>query len=193
MDYRELIRPRMSDYRFRHSCAVADQARHLATLWGENPERAFEAGMLHDICKDMPKQEQLKLLGDDGIISDDTLLRNPGLWHSIAASRYLPKLGIKDPAILSAVRYHTSARADMTLLEEIVYMADLTSADRDYDDVDHVRRLCESDLHAATLYALAYIVGDLTRQLRPISRDTWEAYNFYLALNQDPKNAMQKR
>ncbi|MBR5558728.1 MAG: bis(5'-nucleosyl)-tetraphosphatase (symmetrical) YqeK [Oscillospiraceae bacterium] len=182
MDYRELIRPRMSEYRFVHSCAVADRAKHLAEVWGADPKKAFVAGMVHDICKDMPKDDQLKYINENGIISDDVLLSNPSLWHSAAGSVFLPSVGVNDPEILSAVRYHTSARADMTLLEEIIYMADLTSADRVYDDVDYVRSLCEESLHKATLYALAYIVGDLAKQNRPISRDTWEAYNFYLNL-----------
>jgi len=180
MDYRELIKPRMSEYRFNHSCAVAERAKHLAEIWGADPHKAFVAGMVHDICKDIPKEQQLKYITENGIISDDVLLTNPSLWHSAAGSVFLPQVGIDDPEILSAVRYHTSARADMTLLEEIIYMADLTSADRVYDDVDYVRQLCEQSLHKATLYALAYIVGDLARQNRPISRDTWEAYNFYL-------------
>jgi nicotinate-nucleotide adenylyltransferase len=180
MDYRELIKPRMSEYRFNHSCAVAQRAKHLAEIWGADPEKAFVAGMVHDICKDIPKEEQLKCITENGIISDDVLLSNPSLWHSAAGSIFLPTVGVTDPEILSAVRYHTSARANMTLLEEIIYMADITSADRVYDDVDYVRQLCEESLHKATLYALAYIVGDLARQNRPISRDTWEAYNFYL-------------
>ena len=182
MDYRELIRPRMSEYRFNHSCAVAERAKHLAEVWGADPEQAFVAGMVHDICKDIPKEEQLKYITENGIISDDVLLSNPSLWHSVAGSVFLPSVGVQDPEILSAVRYHTSARANMSLLEEIIYMADLTSADRVYDDVDYVRQLCEQSLHQATLYALAYIVGDLAKQNRPISRDTWEAYNYYLDL-----------
>jgi len=182
MDYRELIRPRMSEYRFNHSCAVAERAKHLAEVWGADPEQAFVAGMVHDICKDIRKEEQLKYITENGIISDDVLLSNPSLWHSVAGSVFLPSVGVQDPEILSAVRYHTSARANMSLLEEIIYMADLTSADRVYDDVDYVRQLCEESLHQATLYALAYIVGDLAKQNRPISRDTWEAYNYYLDL-----------
>lgn len=181
MDYKELIRPRMTEHRFRHSCAVAERARHLALRWHADPEKAFVAGMVHDICKDIPKEEQLKCICENGIIPDDVLMSNPSLWHSLAGSLYLPSVGVDDPDILSAVRYHTSARADMTLLEEIIYMADLTSADRRYHDIEHVRRLCESSLHKATFYALQYIVGDLARQARPISRDTWEAYNCYRA------------
>ena len=187
MDYRELIRPRMSEYRFVHSCAVAERAKHLALRWNADPEKAFIAGMVHDICKDISKEEQLKCITENGIIPDDVLLSNPSLWHSLAGSLFLPGVGIDDPEILSAVRYHTSAKADMTLLEEIIYMADLTSADRVYDDVDYVRQLCEESLHAATFYALQYIVGDLARQNRPISKDTWEAYNFYLQKTKNEK------
>ena len=57
MDYRELIRPRMSEYRFVHSCAVAERAKHLALRWNADPEKAFVAGMVHDICKDISKEE----------------------------------------------------------------------------------------------------------------------------------------
>ena len=68
----------------------------------------------------------------------------------------------------------------MTLLEKIIYLADLTSDDRDYPDVDKVRRLAFSSLDQALLYSFVYIIGELLKKGQPICKDTYEAYNFYV-------------
>ena len=52
-------------------------------------------------------------------------------------------MGIEDEDIINAVRYHTVARAGMSRLEQIIYLADLTSAERDYPDVERMRRLSD--------------------------------------------------
>jgi len=181
MDYKALIRPLMGEKRYNHSCAVAEQARHLAEKWGADPQKAWDAGILHDICKDMPKEEQLKCIRENGIIPSDILMGSKSLWHSLAGSLYLPTVGVTDPEILSAVRYHTSGRPEMSLLEQIVYLADLTSSDRDYPDAARMRELCELSLDKATFAAMQFIIGDLASRAKLIGETTWSAYNYYLA------------
>ena len=88
-------------------------------------------------------------------------------------------MDIHDPEIIGAVRYHTTGRAGMNLLETIIYLADLTSEDREYGDVEEMRRLCREDLRGAMVHALTYIVGELTAKNRTICPDTIAACGEY--------------
>lgn len=127
------VRQRLSEKRFYHSQCVAEEAVRLAVLYGADPEKARLAGLLHDILKDTPAEEQLKILQGFGIMMNDTELANQKLWHAISGAAFLEfGLGIRDRELLSAVRCHTSGRKNMTLLEKVLFVADYISADRDY-------------------------------------------------------------
>ena len=75
------------------------------------------------------------------------------------------------------MRYHTTARAGMTQLEKLLYLADFTSADRDYDDIDVMREKVDISLEAALGYALSYTINDLVSRGKPLHLDTVNAYN----------------
>lgn len=86
-------------------------------------------------------------------------------------------LGINDPEIIDAIRYHTTAKADMSLLAKILYLADFTSADRDYEDVDVIREYVDISLKKAFIYALQYSIKDLVDLKKAVHIDTVAAYN----------------
>ena len=183
---RLIVRSRMSEPRYIHTVNVAERAADLAKIYGEDEYKAYRAGLLHDSCKDIPRNEQLALIEryePDFAVKSPEWRRSAALWHSRAAALYAEnELDERDPEILNAVRYHTSGRAGMSRFEEIIYLADLTSAERDYPDVDVVRRLADSDTGAAMLYSLKYIIGDLVSRSAPLTPETAAAYNYYLAL-----------
>lgn len=102
----------------------------------------------------------------------------PKLWHAHAGAVFIEHiLGIRDADILAAVRYHTTARAGMSRLEKVLYIADFTSADRDYPDVGEMRRQADESLEAAMEYALAYSIGELLEKRQAVHPDTLAAYN----------------
>lgn len=175
--YRDIIRGRLTPKRFVHSLAVADQAEHLAKKYGADPQKARVAGLLHDILKDTDRDSQLQILQDFDILLDTVEKKAPKLWHARAGAVFVENiLGIHDAEILDAIRYHTTGREGMSPLEVVLYLADFTSADRDYPDVDVMRRLTEEDLHAAMDYALAYTIADLREQGRDVHPDTLACY-----------------
>lgn len=179
-DYEQIIRPLMCDERFAHSKAVAREAVRLAVLYGEDPDKAYTAGILHDICKCMPSEVQLQWLQKSDIILAETLRDYPKVWHAFAAGAYLEsELSITDSDILNAVRYHTTARAGMSLLEQITYLADLTSADRTYPDVEEMRALVNRSLRDAMFAALDFICGELRRKNALICPFTYAACTEY--------------
>lgn len=174
----EIIRGRLTPARFRHSLAVAEEAERLAKKYGADPARARTAGILHDILKDAGEDAQLQIFQDFAILLDNVEQQAPKLWHARAGAVFIEKvLGVTDPDILAAVRYHTTARAGMSPLEKVLFIADFTSADRDYKDVDVMRRLADEGLSQAMLYALSYTIRDLVKKQAAIHPDTLAAYN----------------
>lgn len=178
--YVEILRGRLTPKRFRHSLAVAEQAVHLAELYGADPKKARTAGLLHDILKDTDGDSQLQIFKDFDILLDAVEQTAPKLWHAHAGAVFLEHiLGIKDTEILLPVRYHTTGRAGMSLLEIVLYLADFTSSDRDYPDVEVLRELAERDVDAAMLYALDYTVKDLEEQGLSVHPDTLACFDYY--------------
>ena len=179
---KQLLKGRLSEKRYEHSINVAEQAAQLAQIFGENQSKAYFAGLLHDICKDESKDEQLQRIVASDIIWDKKAFLQPSLWHAMSGSIFIAdELKVSDKDMINAVRYHTSARAGMSTLEKIVYLADLTSAEREYKDVETVRALAHASLEKAMLYALQYILSELIAHKTPIVNDTMEAYNEYVA------------
>lgn len=173
-----IIKGRLTEKRFAHSLAVADEAYRLAVRYGCDPDKARTAGILHDILKDTSPQTQLQILNDFGILLSDVEKRAPKLWHARAGAVFIEQvLKLDDREIVEAVRYHTTAKAGMSVLEKVLYLADFTSADRDYDDVDEMRRLVDIGMVPAMRYALRYTIGELLEKQAPIHPDTLAAYN----------------
>lgn len=176
--YRKLLRTKLGDYRLRHSFCVADAARMLAARYGADPEKAYFAGLLHDVMKDAPRDEQKEMIERGGTVLTETELANPKVWHAMAGEAYLrTELGVADADVLSAVRYHTTGRAKMSLLEKILYVADYLSADREYDGVERMRRLAESSLEEAMLFGLSFTISDLAQKEQIIHPDSVDCYN----------------
>lgn len=177
-EYKELLQKRLNDKRYHHSLCVADEAVRLARKYGADEQKAYLAGLLHDITKNSPQEEHLNIFDTFGIILDDVSKNAQKLWHAISGAAFIEYvLNIKDAEIIDAVRYHTTAKADMSLLARVLYLADFSSADRDYDDVDIMRQKVDESMEAAMRYALSYSVKDLAEQGRAIHLDTINAYN----------------
>lgn len=173
----EIIRRRLSEYRFRHSMCVAQEAKRLALLHGADPDKAYTAGILHDIMKDTAKETQLQVLADYNVKLDDVEKVSPMLWHALCGEVFLRHiLKVTDEDILSSVRYHTTGRAGMSLLEQVVFTADFTSADRDYPDVAVMRSLADRSLIEAMRYGVEYTIHDLQQKGATVHPDTLELY-----------------
>lgn len=176
--YRRLLREKLSDYRLYHSFCVADSARKLAEKYGFDPDRAYTAGLLHDVMKDTDKKQTLVFMGKAGVSLTEAELHNPKLWHAMAGEAFLrTELHITDEDILRAVRYHTTGRGGMTLPEKILYIADYISADRAYDGVEKMRDLAEKSLESAMMFGLTFTISELCDKEQVIHPDSVNCYN----------------
>lgn len=180
---KKFLKNRLSQKRYTHSLNVAEECRKLAVKYGEDPDKAYYAGLIHDICKENSADEQKQLIIESGFSVCREELETHSLWHAIAGAYFIKKeFGIEDIDIINAVRFHTAGRAGMTRLEEIVYLGDLISADRDYKDVDKMRKLSYSDLNKAMFEAFAFAIKSVVKKDGLLPLCTVEGYNFYARL-----------
>lgn len=177
-EFISLIRGKLNEDRFVHSMGVADTAVVLAEKFGADRDKAYIAGLLHDVMKNESPDEQLKMIKKDGIILSQAEKNNPKLWHAMSGASFIKhELGITDPDIVNAVRYHTTGRAGMSLLEKIIYTADFISPERSYPDVEVMRSLSFESLDKGDLYSLQFSLRRLSECKFVIHTDSVDFYN----------------
>ncbi len=177
-DYKQLISQRMGERRYIHSVNVAKQAKLLAEKFGCDADKAVVAGILHDVTKETPPEEQLALMNNGGIVLNEVERCGTKLWHSVSGAVYVRDvLKIDDEDIFNAIRYHTTGRAGMSLLEKVIFVADFTGEERDYRDVDIMREKALRDLDEAMLYGLQFTIKDLASRSMAIHPNAIACYN----------------
>ncbi len=191
---KKFLKAQLSQKRYQHSLNVAAECRKLAEKYGEDPDKAYFAGLLHDICKEMPADVQKELVLSSGYTVCREELDTRSLWHAIAGAYFVKKeFGVEDIDILNSIRFHTVGRAGMTRLEEIVYLGDLISAERDYKDVDKMRKVTYVSLDAAMLEAFSFSIKNQVKKGGVIPPCTVEGYNFYTRLLIEEKIKTDKK
>lgn len=177
-EYKSILKSRLNEKRYKHSLCVADEAKRLALKYGADENKAYLAGLLHDITKNSLREEHLKIINDYSLVLSEVEKSSEKLWHAITGAAYVKNiLKIDDEEIISAIKYHTTAKCNMTKLQMILYLADFTSLDRDYDDIDVMRELVDISTDKALSYALTYTIKELAGKGVAIHPDTLGAYN----------------
>ena len=177
-EYISLLQSKLSPYRLHHSLEVAKSAKYLAEKYGGDAQKAYTAGLLHDILKEADREETFALAGRYGIEMTE-LEKNAGkLWHAMTGAAFIKnELGITDESIITAVRFHTTGRADMSQDEKILFIADFISSDRNYNGVEEMRQKAEISLECAMLEGLSFTIADLVENGKAVHPDTLDAYN----------------
>lgn len=159
---KKAVRAKLSAARYRHTLNVCRQAVHLSRLYGVDVRRARIAALLHDFMKETSQSDMLQIFSDNDIIKTGIAQRTPALWHGVCAALVArQRFGLTDEAVLSAIACHTCGKPGMSALDKVLYLADMTSAERDFDGVQTLRDLCEQDLDAAMIWALHHTIDYL--------------------------------
>ena len=170
---RRLAKKRLSAKRYQHTLNVRRMAVKLAKRWGADPEKAALAALLHDTAKELPREEMLQILNDNAIMAENAQNRPSPVWHGICAAILAQtQWGVEDEEVLSAIRCHTTGKPGMSILDEIVFLADMTSAERDYPEVDYLRKLEKKDIHQAMREALEMNLHWLEESGKPVDEET---------------------
>ena len=161
--------------RVAHVLGCRDTAIELAKRWGADINDAARAGILHDITKALDGPLQLTLCQEHGIILDAFSKENTKTLHALTGSVVAKNVFGENDAVVSAIRYHTTGRAAMSLLEKIIYVADYMEPNRDFSGVEEMRRLAYSDLDAALRMGLEMTMSILKTNRAQISTASLEA------------------
>ena len=161
--------------RVAHVLGCRDTAVALARHWGANEEDAARAGLLHDVTKALDGPLQLTLCREYGIMLGAFSKQNPKTLHALTGSLVAQRIFGENDAVVNAVRHHTTGKADMSLLEKIIYVADYMEPNRDFPGVEKLRELAFSDIDGALQLGLEMTITMLKEQGREISRESQEA------------------
>ena len=183
----EFIKTNLKESRYRHSMGVEEMAVRLARMHGADSEKAAFAGRYHDLAKNFDEETMDAYIRKYGL--PEYLIGNNALAHSKVGAAILEnEFGVTDKEILDSVRYHTTARKDMTLLDEVIFVADVVEDNRTYSDLDYYQDLAYRDLDRACLEILEYTIGSLTAKGRVIDKDTIEARDWVLQKIKETEN-----
>ncbi len=167
-------------HRIRHILGVETTAEKLAHIYGIDPYKAAQAGLMHDLAKYFKPQKLLKIAEAEGLVIDEICQAHPHLIHAdVSAIVARQEFGVKDPEILEAIANHTLGTPGMDILSCILFVADTIEPQRgDTPELAKLRRVSEEHLHQAVWlccdYALKYLLD--TRNLihpRTIATRNW--------------------
>ena len=175
---KELVHSRLSDKRYEHTLNVRRMAVKLAKRHDADEDRAALAALLHDAAKEISKDEMRAIMKAHPEYAEGGEERPTPVWHGICAAILArTEWGVKDEAVLSAIACHTAGKPGMSKLDKILYLADMSSAERDWPGVNKLRRLERKDLDAAMLMALKQTNDFVLSQGKPLDPMSKAAYD----------------
>ena len=179
--WRRRLRPLLQEWRLAHAERVALLARDLAVRWQLDADKAYAAGLLHDVARDLPAQELTVLAAKMNIDIGPEESAYPVILHAPVGAVLLARdWGIDDPQILGAVRTHTIAEPGMDGLSQVLYLADLTEPGRHpFSGREELRLLMDQDLTAAMVSALKSDFARLEKQNYLIHPRALAAYHYF--------------
>ena len=164
--------------RVNHVLGCRDTAARLARIWGVDETDAARAGLLHDITKAIDGPLQLTLCAEYGMILDTFSRAYPKTLHALTGSLVARRIFGENENVVSAICHHTTGRANMTMLEKIIYIADYVERNRNFPGVEEMRAMAYTDLDKAVLMGLESAVAHVKRQGQGLAPATLEALEF---------------
>ncbi len=161
--------------RIPHILGTEETAVQLARRWGGDERAARRAAILHDCTKYWTVEEHLALCDQQGMELDEVERNSPKLLHAKSGACIARHVFGETEEVCNAISYHTTARAEMTLLEKILYMADYMEPNRVFDGVEEMRQLVSVDLNRALLMGVEMTIADMEEYDLPIHRNTCRA------------------
>lgn len=173
----ELVKIQLTEHRYQHTLGVMETAIWLAEKYGADVKKAELAAIFHDYAKFRPKDEMIRIILEQNMPAD-LLDYNGELWHAPVGAYLVEKeAGITDHEILDAIRYHTSGRIGMTLLDKIIYLADYIEPGRHFPGVEEVRELAKQNLDQALIQSVKNTINFLMKRNQTVYPDSFLTYN----------------
>ncbi|QHW30487.1 HD domain-containing protein [Paenibacillus rhizovicinus] len=173
----EAVKAEMPERRWKHTLGVMETSVLLAERFQGDPVRAEQAAILHDVAKYWPTARMETMIKEQRL-PEELLRYDKELWHAPVGAFVAERdYGVNDAEVLDAIRYHTSGRESMTLMDKIVCLADYMEPGRDFPGVDHIRELAGHSLEKALLAGFDSTISYLLQQGKRIFPLTIAARN----------------
>jgi predicted HD superfamily hydrolase involved in NAD metabolism len=171
------VKNKIGNKRFLHSINTAKEAASLAKRYGADENKAYIAGLLHDVAKGIPNEALETAAAENGIEIDEYEKKNPVLIHGkVGAAMVRKDLGIDDGEILSAIKWHTTGYKNMTLLEKIIYLADIIEPGRNFKETNKLRETAYKDIDKAMALGLSHVMSFVRSRGLTLHPNSIEAY-----------------
>lgn len=185
---KKYLKKNLTSERYQHTKGVAYTAIALAMRYNPDPtngdfiKKAEIAGMLHDCAKCMEHDKKIQLCKDNKIPCSDFEIEHPYLLHGkVGAFIAQKEFDINDPDILNAITWHTTGRPDMSLLENIIYIADYIEPGRKpIPGINQIRQTAFIDIDEAMKTILCHTLQYLENSGSPIDEMTQKTYDSYI-------------
>lgn len=177
----EVLKEQIGDKRFKHTMNVVDESLKLAKRYNAPEDKVKIAALLHDYAKNITFKDSLELIEEYSLALDDITMTSSELIHGPLGARMVKDhFNIGDQEILNSIAFHTTGRANMTIVEKIVFLADFIEPERDFDGIDEIRFKATINLDEAVLMALDSTILYLIKKKNIIHLNTVNARNYLL-------------
>ncbi len=174
----EEVKGKLSEKRFTHCKGVVKRALEYAKIYNIDNETVKLVAIAHDIAKEFSDEENKKYIQDFNIELDDIEKVNRNLLHAKIGSYICQnKYGFTDDMV-NAVKYHTTGRENMSMLEKIIYLADATEENRKYCSTYYVDTIKEN-IDKGMVEVSKWIINNLLQTNSVIHLETIKCYNYY--------------
>ena len=158
-EIQEYVKKQLSEKRYNHSVGVMERSEELAKMYGADVEIAKKIGIAHDVAKEISEEDKLKYVKDNNIEIDEVERENTPLLHAkIGKDIAIKKFGFSE-SMGQAIANHTTGNKDMDIYSKILFIADRTSKERNFDDIEYIINLAKKDINEAVLYILDKRIG----------------------------------
>lgn len=177
-ELREIGTSLLKKKRVAHVLGCAETAVKLARHYGADPEVALRAGLLHDVTKAIDGEDQLLLVDKYDILISDFERKFPKVLHAKTGAAVAKHVFGECDEVVNAIYWHTTGRADMSLMEKIIYLADYIEPTRSFDGVQELREMAWRDLDRTLLKSFDMVIEELIRENKRLCKETPEARDF---------------
>ena len=181
-NYEELyedVKNMLSEKRFKHSESVVKRAIEYADIYNVDIEMVKLVAISHDIAKELTEEENQEYISKYNIKLDDIEKANKSLLHAkVGAYICKEKYGFTEDMV-NSVKYHTTGRENMSILEKIIYLADATEEGRDEYNVSEYVELIKKDIDKGMVEISKRVINKLLNNNKVIHLDTIKCYNYY--------------
>ncbi|MDX8045904.1 bis(5'-nucleosyl)-tetraphosphatase (symmetrical) YqeK [Gracilibacillus sp. S3-1-1] len=179
----KIVEKQLTKKRYDHTVRVMETALDLAAHYELDTKKVELAAIFHDYAKYRNPEEMKRWIIEEKL-PQDLLDYHPELWHGPVGSKMIEReIGIGDPEIQSAIYWHTTGKRNMSLFEQVIFIADYIEPGRDFPGVDEVREVVYKDIDQACWTAARNTIQFLMSKNQPIYPDTFQLYNEKLGRN----------